>query len=98
MALFSAMGLKPRYCAVVDGIAVRDIAHGLTLIAPFQRFVHLTRGQFALATKLYTARDGAGAAFASPGADQFALELGKATRTVSLGGRTKQRAPGRDGV
>ena len=58
-----------------DVVGARDLAHGLALIAPVNRFLLLVRGELRLAAETFAGRFGARPALAGAGADKLALEL-----------------------
>ena len=59
-------------------VAVRDLSHGLALVASFARLALLVRGQLRFPSHLHPARNGTGSTFSGADADQLALELGQA--------------------
>jgi hypothetical protein len=52
--IVSAIGLQPRYCAVADVVAARDVAHILTAVSPIDRLALLVLRQFGLAAEPQT--------------------------------------------
>jgi hypothetical protein len=60
-------------------LGARDLADGLALVAPANRFLLLLRGELEPSAETFAVRLGAGPALAGANADKFALELGQST-------------------
>src|SRR5262245_46511589 len=64
----------------IDGVAPGDVRLGLALPEALQCLITLMRGELAGASEAHTTLLCSLAAFAGPGADQLALELGQAAK------------------